>query len=57
MNMNKKEYQKPTMNVVLLQHQAHLLAGSVQTLSTNLDDDEDGVSDFIFGGGGTGPGR
>ncbi|MBQ8064565.1 MAG: hypothetical protein IJ200_02790 [Prevotella sp.] len=54
--MKKNNYQKPTMNVVLLQHQSHLLAGSVQTLSTNLDD-EDGVSDFIFGGGSTGPGR
>ena len=26
--MNKKDYQKPTMNVVQLQHQAQILAGS-----------------------------
>jgi hypothetical protein len=29
---SKKAYQKPTMNVVLLQHQNYLLAGSPQTL-------------------------
>ncbi len=29
---SKKAYQKPTMNVVLLQHQDYLLAGSPQTL-------------------------
>ena len=27
--MNKKDYQKPTMKVVKLQHQAHLLQASV----------------------------
>lgn len=26
--MNKKEYEKPSMKVVQLQHQSHLLAGS-----------------------------
>ena len=26
--MNKKDYQKPTMKVVKLQHQGHILAGS-----------------------------
>ncbi len=26
--MNKKDYQKPTMKVVQLQHQSHILAGS-----------------------------
>ena len=26
--MKRKDYQKPTMNVVQLQHQTHLLAGS-----------------------------
>ena len=25
--MKKKEYEKPTMKVVMLQHQTHLLAG------------------------------
>ena len=28
--MNKKDYQKPTMKVVRLQHQTHLLQASVQ---------------------------
>lgn len=28
MNMNKKTYEKPTMMVVKLQHQSHLLAES-----------------------------
>ncbi len=31
--MNKKDYQKPTMQVVKLQHQCHILAGS-----TGVDD-------------------
>ena len=46
--MNKKEYQKPAMRVVLLQQHAHLLAGSNKftTTSTNLDEDDD----FNFGG-------
>ena len=26
--MKRKEYRKPTMNVVQLQHQCHILAGS-----------------------------
>ncbi len=26
--MKRKEYQKPSMKIVLLQHQVHLLAGS-----------------------------
>ena len=30
--MIKKAYQKPTINVVKLQHQTHILAGSIQTL-------------------------
>ena len=28
--MNRKDYQKPTMQVVKLQHQCHILAGSAQ---------------------------
>lgn len=31
--MIKKDYQKPTMKVVELQHRTQILAGSVQTLS------------------------
>ncbi|MBR0259421.1 MAG: hypothetical protein IJQ49_04025 [Prevotella sp.] len=34
----KKEYTKPTMSVVELQHRCQLLAGSVNSLTTNLDD-------------------
>ena len=29
--MIKKAYQKPTMNVVVIQQQAHILAGSINT--------------------------
>ena len=33
--MNKKDYQKPTMKVVKLQHQCHILAGSqVESVGT-----------------------
>ena len=28
--MKKKGYQKPTMNIVKLQHHCHILAGSVE---------------------------
>ena len=38
--MIKKAYQKPTINVVKLQHQTHILAGSIQTLqgpNTSVD--------------------
>ena len=31
--MTKKDYQKPTMNVVQLQHHTQILTGSIQTLS------------------------
>ena len=45
--MNKKEYEKPAMRVVILHQQAHLLAGSnFTTISTNLDP----VDNFIFTG-------
>ena len=50
--MNKKDYQKPAMRVVLLQHQQHLLDGSygVNSVDSNLDDEDD----IIFGGSDTG---
>lgn len=35
----KKQYIKPTMGVVELQHQCQMLAGSVQNLNTNLGAD------------------
>ena len=30
--MKRKDYQKPTMNIVKLQQQTHLMAGSVQSV-------------------------
>lgn len=51
--MKKKEYVKPEQRVVLLQHRTMLLAGSVTGVDSNLDDEDE----FIFGGGGNGPGR
>lgn len=50
--MIKKDYQKPTMKIVLLQHQSHLLTGSVQSLSSNLDDEL-----YYDGSGSNGSGR
>ena len=41
----KKQYIKPTMGVVELQHQCQMLAGSVQNLNTDL-----GSDGFILGG-------
>jgi hypothetical protein len=41
----KKQYIKPTMGVVELQHQCQMLAGSIQNLNTNL-----GSDGFILGG-------
>ena len=34
--MTKKDYQKPTMQVVKLQQQAHLLAGSGQEVQATM---------------------
>lgn len=46
--MKKQEYVKPTMKTVTLQHQSHLLAGSITSVKTNgLDDD----LDYDAGGG------
>ena len=40
--MKKKAYEKPAMNVVLLQHRTQLLAGSLRSVgTTGLDDDLD----------------
>ena len=46
----KKDYLKPTMRVVKLQHRSQILANSrgVTGVSTNLSDDDD----FEWGGGG-----
>lgn len=45
--MIKKDYMKPTMNVVQLKHHTHILAGSIRSVSTtgldgDLGYDEDG---------------
>ena len=37
----KKTYLKPTMQVVYLQHQHQLLAGSLTSTNTNLDKEEE----------------
>ena len=39
--MTKKEYQKPVMEVIELQHKSQILAGSVTSLTTSGLDDED----------------
>ena len=36
--MKKKYYQKPTMNIVKLQHRSQILAGSVQSKSNTVED-------------------
>lgn len=48
--MIKNIYQKPAMQVVLLQHQQTLLAGSVDSVNS-------GDTGIGFGGGGSGPAR
>ena len=44
--MNKKDYQKPAMRVVMLQQQTHLLAGSDTFSTTNTNLTGDDVIDF-----------
>ena len=48
--MIKNIYQKPAMQVVMLQHQQTLLAGSVDSVNS-------GDTGIRFGGGGSGPAR
>jgi len=51
--MIKKEYMKPTMRVVKVQHQSHILAGSLRSVkSTGLDDEDDLQYDDVEGNGG-----
>lgn len=38
--MSKKEYMKPSMEVVKLQQQSQILAGSSYGMKTELSDDE-----------------
>ena len=48
--MTKKEYQKPVMEVIELQHKSQILAGSVKTTGLDEDlthsDDEEGGSSW-----------
>ena len=46
--MNKKTYKTPTMQVVKLQHQSHILAGSevAAPTSASFDDYKDGDFDW-----------
>ena len=46
----KKEYMKPTMKVVKIQHQSHILVDSVHTLNS-------GDTGLKLGGAGSGPAR
>ena len=47
--MRKKDYQKPTMNIVKLQHHCHILAGSVEASGLNDPDDyNDGGDPFTY---------
>ena len=51
--MIKKEYMKPTMRVVKVQHQSHILAGSLQSVkSSGLDSENDLLYDDSDGNGG-----
>ena len=50
--MNKKDYLKPTMNIVKLQQQTHLMAGSgLQSTRDSYGTANDGLTDGINGNG------
>ena len=52
--MKKKEYMKPAMRVVKMQHHGIICtSGGVRSLGSNLEDGDD----FIFGSGGSEQGR
>ncbi len=46
----KKDYCKPTMNVVKIQHKCQILSGSVTSVAS-------GDTGIGYGGGGNGPAR
>ena len=51
--MINKEYTKPTMLVVKVQHQSHILAGSLRSVkSSGLDSENDLQYDDFEGSGG-----
>jgi len=51
--MIKKKYMKPTMWVVKVQHQSHILAGSLRSVeSSGLDSENDLQYDDFEGKGG-----
>jgi len=43
--MKRKDYMKPTMCVVELQHRHQILAGSIQSTSTDLSSEDITISD------------
>lgn len=51
--MIKKDYMKPTMQVVKVQHQNHILAGSLRNVkSSGLDSEDDLLYEDYEGSGG-----
>jgi hypothetical protein len=50
--MIKKEYMKPTMRVVKVLHQSHILAGSLRSVKSSGLDNEDDLQYDDFGGSG-----
>ena len=50
-DMKRKDYMKPTMRVVMLQHRHQILAGSIQSTSTNLSSEDDIVISDTPGSG------
>lgn len=50
--MIKKEYMKPTMRVVKVQHQSHILAGSLRSVKPRGLDKEDDLQYEDFEGNG-----
>ena len=47
--MKRKDYMKPTMRVVMLQHRHQILAGSIQSTSTNLSSEDDIDASWLKG--------
>jgi len=50
--MIKKEYMKPTMQVVKVQHQSHILADSLRSVKSSGLDSENDLQYDDFGGNG-----
>lgn len=47
----KKEYIKPRLQVVLLQHRCHIMGSSpFHSLDSNLNKNDDSIDDLLWGG-------